>query len=172
MKFAGIAFAALLLASQSVRVSPQDHKSFLVGTYLGDEMRPDALYSGSGLHRTYYVRTDGGTWSLVSDPDPMVVMAHSLSPSHAKNGRPTTLDALKRFEEFAFRAEPDTRNGSLRNAFVVYVPRADDPKKEDRFDADFTPRDNPAHESANNVKAMCDARRFSPEQEKQYCANQ
>ena len=176
MKTVGIALAALLLVSQSIRVSPEDRtKAFLIGTYLGDELRPDgASPSTSALHRTYYVRTNDGTWGLVNDPDPSVVVPHSLAWTslHLKGERPNVFDSLKRWDKLTFRTEPDRRIGGLKNSFLVYIPRADDPSKEDRFDAEFMPRPSPTPESADNVKAMCGAHRFTPEQERQYCVNQ
>jgi hypothetical protein len=176
MKHAGLALAALILVSQSVRIHSEDHpRIFLVGTYLGNEMRPDSPNpDSSGLHRTYYVRTDEGTWSLVSDSDAGDVLAHTVawSPLRAREEHPTLLDSLKRWEKFAFRAEPDRRIGGTQNSYLVYIPRADDPQKEDRFDADFIPRPSPAPAPTDNVKAMCDTHRFTAEQEKQYCANQ
>jgi hypothetical protein len=172
----GLALAAILLLSQTVRMSSEDRtKTFLVGTYLGDEMRPDSVNpDGSPLHRTYYVRTQEGTWSLVSDPESGVALAHGLpmTSGHTRGVRPNLLDSLKRWDKLTFRVEPDRRVGDVKNAFLVYVPRANDPTKEDRFDADFTPRADVAGESADNVKAMCDAHRFAPEQQKQYCGIQ
>jgi len=144
MRHAGLALAALLLVSQSVRVPSEDRSSVLLtGTYLGNELRPDnANPYSSPLHRTYYVRTEEGTWSLVSSSDVAeVLVAHTLAlaPGHARSDRSNLLDSLKRWEKFNFRAEPDRRVGVGRNAFLVYIPRTDDPRKEDRFEADFTP---------------------------------
>lgn len=144
MRHAGLALAALLLVSQSVRMRSEDRSSVLLtGTYLGNELRPDnANPYSSPLHRTYYVRTEEGTWSLVSSSDVAdVLVAHTLAlaPGHARSDRSNLLDSLKRWEKFGFRAEPDRRAGAGRNAFLVYIPRTDDPRKEDRFEAEFTP---------------------------------
>jgi hypothetical protein len=157
MRHAGLALAALLLVSQSVRIPSEDHASVsLVGTYLGNEMRPDnANPYSSPLRRTYYVRTEEGTWSLVSSSDVAdVLMAHTLAlaPGHARSDKSNLLDSLKRWEKFTFRAEPDRRTGVAKNAFLVYVPRADDPRKEDRFEADFTPSETHVSASADNVR--------------------
>lgn len=176
MRSAGLAIAALLLVSQSARVSPQDRaKPFLVGTYIGNEMQPDGdSQSASAMHRTYYVRTDDGTWSLVTFTDVGDALAHSmgLTSIHFKQERSNLLDNLKHGDRFAFRFEADRRIGATSTSFHVYIPRADDPKKEDKFDAEFTPIPAPAtaaQSATDNVKAMCDAHRFTPEQEKQYC---
>jgi hypothetical protein len=175
MRYAGLAFAAFLLVSQSVSVCPEDRaKIYLIGTYLGNEMQPDGTNgTGSTLHRTYYIRTDDGTWSLVSYSEAGDVLAHSMgwTPMHFRSERPNTLDSLRHGDKFAFRAESDHRLGATKTSFHVYIPRADDPKKEDKFDADFTPVAVPPPASTDNVRAMCDAHRFTPEQEKQYCGN-
>jgi hypothetical protein len=176
MRRVGLFFAALLLVSQSGRVVSEDHaKVFLVGTYLGNEMQPDGDdQNAAAMHRTYYVRTDEGTWTLVSFSGVDNLISHSLSwsPIHPKGEHANTLDNLKHGDKFAFRVEADHRIGATKTSFHVYIPRADDPKKEDKFDAEFTPIPTPAAAAplqTDNVKAMCDAHRFSPEQEKQYC---
>lgn len=144
MKHAGLALAALLLVSQSVRMPSEDRASILLtGTYLGNELRPDNEnpYS-SPLHRTYYVRTEEGTWSLVSSSDIADVLVSrtvAFASGRTMSDRSNLLDSLRRWEKFTFRAEPDRRTGVARNAFLVYIPRTDDPRKEDRFEADFTP---------------------------------
>jgi hypothetical protein len=176
MRSAGLAIAALLLVSQSVRMLPQDRaRSFLIGTYLGNEMQPDGdSQNAAAMHRTYYIRTDDGTWSLVTWTDAGDALAHNigLTVIHLKQARPNLLDTLKHGDRFAFRVESDRRIGATKTSFHVYVPRADDPKKEDKFDAEFTPIPTPvaaAPAPTDNVKAMCDAHRFTPEQQKQYC---
>jgi hypothetical protein len=144
MRIAGLAIAALLLVSQSARVYPQDRaKPFLIGTYIGNTDAGDALAHNIGLNTL-----------------------------HFRQERPNLLDNLKRGDRFAFRVEADHRIGATKTSFHAYVPRADDPKKEDKFDAEFTPIPTPDTTAAapvDNVKAMCDAHRFTPEQEKQYC---
>jgi hypothetical protein len=156
MRHAGLALAALLLVSQSVRTPSEDRASVLLtGTYLGNELRPDnANPYSSPLRRTYYVRTEEGTWSLVSSSDVVdvvVARAVALAPGHARSDRSNLLDSLKRWEKFSFRAEPDRRAGGSRNAFLVYISRADDPRKEDRFEADFTPSPLPVAMPADDV---------------------
>jgi len=155
MRNTGLALVALLLFSQSVRMPCEDRGSVsLTGTYLGAELRPDnANPYSSPLRRTYYVRTEEGTWSLVSSSDivdVVVTRAVALAPGHARSDRSNLLDSLKRWEKFSFRAEPDRRSGVARNAFFVYVPRTDDPRKEDRFEADFTPSSARAMPSTGN----------------------
>jgi hypothetical protein len=177
MRNAGLAIAALLLVSQSARTLPQDHaKAFLIGTYLGNEMQPDGdSQNAAAMHRTYYIRTSDGTWSLVTWTDAGDALAHDigLNSIHFKPDRPNLLDSLKHGDRFAFRVESDRRIGATKTSYHAYVPRADDPKKEDKFDAEFTPIPTPvaaAPAPTDNVRAMCDAHRFTPEQEKQYCA--
>jgi hypothetical protein len=178
MRYAGLALAAFLLVSQPICTLSEDHaKIYVVGTYLGYEMQPDSTDgASSSLHRTYYLRTEDGTWSLVSFGGAGEVLEHTIgwSPVHQKNDRQNLLDSMKHGERLAFRIEADRRMGAVKPTFHVYIPQADDPKKEDKFDAELTPI--PAHEAApaptDNVKAMCDAHRFTPDQEKQYCGNQ
>jgi len=177
MRRAALAITALFLVSLSARVWPEDHtKVFLVGTYLGNEMQPDGdNQNAAAMHRTYYVRTDEGTWTLVSfsGVDDMISHTMSWAPIHMKNDRANLLDNMKHGDKFAFRVEADHRIGATKTSFHVYIPRVDDPKKEDKFDAEFTPIPTPASAQApaptDNVKAMCEAHRFSPEQEQQYC---
>ena len=177
MKRAGLVVAALFLISQSVFAPSEDRtRVFLIGTYLGNEMQPDgAEQSAAAMHRTYYVRSEEGTWALVIYTDPADSLAHSigLAQLHFKGDKPNLLDSLKHGDKFAFRAEPDRRIGATKTSFHVYIPRADDPKKEDKFDAEFTPVPTPVAAPApaptDNVKAMCDAHRYSPDQERQYC---
>lgn len=175
MKHAGVALAALLMVSQSVRLASEDRTSIpLVGTYLGSEMRPDSARSDtSPLHRTYYIRTEEGTWSLVSSSDIVDALARTVTtvPGHAKSDRSNLLDTLKRWEKFAFRADPDRRAGSTRNSFIVYIPRTDDPRKEDRFEAGFTP--SPAHPpaQASNGVTGCGEHLLGPGLKSQNCGN-
>lgn len=171
-----LTLSAFLLIAQPLRMSPEDRaKSFLIGTYLGDEMQPDGTNgTGTTMHHTYYVRTEDGTWSLVSYSDAADVLAHrvGITPVHFRAEHPILFDNLKHGEKFAFRAEPDRRLGATKTSYHVYVPRADDPKKEDKFDAEFMPSGPREPEPTDNVRAMCAAHRFSPEQEKQYCGNE
>jgi len=177
MRRAGFALA-LLLISQSIRIPAEDRpKLFLIGTYLGNEMQPDGdNQNAAAMHRTYYVRTDEGTWSLVSFNEAADLMAHTLrwTPLPLKNEKPNFLDNLKHGEKFTFRVEADHRLGATKTSFHVYVPHADDPRKEDKFDANFTPLPTPAVAPAqtDNVKAMCESHRFPASEQQQFCGAQ
>ena len=156
-------------------MASEDRTIVLVGTYLGNEMRPDsAAPDTSPLHRTYYIRTEEGTWSLVSSGDVVDVLAHTLTTAsgHIASDRPNLLDKLNRWEKFAFRAEPDHRIGGTRNSFLVYIPRTDDPKKEDRFEADFMPNPAPGSASASNVNPACGEHPLTHEREPAGCDGQ
>jgi hypothetical protein len=177
MRRAAPVLAALLLVSQSVRTRGEDRpKVFLIGMYLGNEMQPDGdNENAAAMHRTYYVRTGEGTWSLVSYNEAADLMAHTLkwTPLPLKNQKANFLDSLKHGDKFTFRVEADHSPGAAKTSFHVYIPRADDPNKEDRFDADFTPVPAPAAPvQTGNVKAMCEAHRFPADQEKQLCGMQ
>lgn len=175
MKHASLALAALLLVSQSVRMASEDRSTILlIGTYLGTEMRPDGADPAmSPLHRIYYVRTDEGTWSLVSSTDVVDVVTRTLTtvPGHPKSDRQNLLDTLKRWERFAFRAEPDRRTGTIRNSFFVYIPRTDDPKRDDRFEAEFIPKTAHAPASGVSASAACGDQGSTAEQRVTYCGN-
>jgi hypothetical protein len=102
-------------------------------------------------------------------------LTHNLGvlPARFRSEKTNLLDSLKHGEKFAFRIEPDRRIGATRNSFHVYIPRADDPRKEDKFDGELAPIAVASEPKPNdNVKALCDAHQFTPEQEKQYCGNQ
>jgi len=176
MRLAYFALATFLLMSQSLSMRSEDRaKVYMIGTYLGNETLPDSANSKESTpHHLYHVKTDDGTWSLVFSPGSVDILPHvGWPPSHSKNIGPNLLDSLKDGDKFAFRAESEHRPGSAKTVYHVYIPRADDPKKEDRFDAEFTPVSTPATAPApkDNVKAMCDSHLFTPEQESKYCGN-
>ena len=178
MRYASLALAALLLMAQPLRTVAADHdRDFLIGTYLGEEMHPDGTNgTGTTMHRTYYIRTNTGTWTLVSAVDLADSLAQRVGIATVpfKKEHAILFDNLKHGERFAFRAEPDRRIGASSTSYHVFIPRADDPKKEDKFDAEFAPIAPPLPQAAanDNIRAMCDNHRFSPDQEKQYCENQ
>ena len=178
MKRAALVLSALLLLTQPLHMLAADHaKDFVIGTYLGEEMQPDGTNGTSTtMHRTYFVRTNTGTWSLVCASDLADAMAQrvGLATVPFRKDHALLFDNLKHGDKFAFRSEPDRRIGASSTSYHVYIPRADEPKKEDKFDAEFTPVAPPLPEAAanDNIRAMCEEHRFSPDQERQYCGNQ
>jgi hypothetical protein len=165
-------------------------KQYQVGLYLGNQMLADGTYTnnihcGSGEDYTctgsagfnsfvgYYVRTDEGVWLLLTDrqSNDITVRQMGMTPMHGKAEKPNLLDSLKAGDKVAFRIEKDHRLGA-KGSFHVFIPRADDPKKEEKFEGTLTHKTAPAAEApkpTDNIKAMCDAHRFSPDDEKKYC---
>jgi hypothetical protein len=160
-----------------------------IGILLGDRIQQDGTYSSSvycgegtfytctgsagfNAFRIYDVETDGGTWHLVTERQAgdVTVRSFGMTPTHIKGEKPNLLDSLKPGDRVAFHAEKDHRIGA-KGQFHVYVPRADDPKKEEKFEGWFTSKNPPVEppKPTDNVKAMCDSHRFSPEDEKKYC---
>jgi len=96
MRRAGFALAALLFISQPIRTLSEDRgKTYLIGTYLGYEMQDgDTNGTGATMHRTYYVRTDDGTWTLVSFAGATAMMEHTIgwAPGQPKTEKSNLLD--------------------------------------------------------------------------------
>jgi hypothetical protein len=167
-----------------------DHApQYEIGILLGDRIQPDGTYSSSvycgegtfytctgsagfNAFRIYDVETDGGTWHLVTDRQAgdVTVRSFGMTPTHIKSEKPNLLDSLKPGDKVAFHAEKDHRLGA-KGQFHVYIPRADNPAKEEKFEGWFTPKNPPVEPPmpTDNVKAMCDSHRFSREEEKKYC---
>jgi hypothetical protein len=161
-----------------------------VGSLLGDRIQPDGTYSsdvycgegtvytctgsaGFNAFRIYDVQTDEGTWHLVTkrQADDVTVRKFGQTPMHLKSEKPNLLESLKPGDKVAFRTEKDHRIGA-KGKFYVFIPQADDPKKEEKFVGWFTPKNPPVEppKPTDNVKAMCESHRFSPEDEKKYCS--
>ena len=73
-----------------------------------------------------------------------------------------------------FRAAGNPATPVFHVYSIIHIPYADNPKKEVGFYAvNFIPNNPPPPPPApktDNIKAMCDAHRLSPDQEKQFCA--
>lgn len=184
-----------VLSETEVKQTPnsggRDHTTkYEVGSLLGDRIRADGTYSsdvycgegtvytctgsaGFNAFRIYDVQTDEGTWHLVTEREAgdVTVRQFGMTPMHIKSEKPNLLDSLKPGDRVAFRTEKDHRIGA-KGSFHVFIPRADDPKKEEKFEGWFTPKNPPVEQPkpTDNVKAMCESHRFSPEDEKKYCS--
>jgi hypothetical protein len=79
------------------------------------------------------------------------------------------LDFLKNGERVVFRVE--THKKLLGVETDIFVPFADNPNKETKFVGTFFPHILPEKPSppSDNVRAMCDAHKLSPELERQFC---
>ncbi len=182
--------AVILLFMICMPVGAEDHPpKYEIGSLLRNQVQPDGTYSsniycgegtfytctgsaGFNTVRIYDVRTDEGTWHLITDRQANDVTLRQLgqTPMHSKSEKPNLLDSLKAGDKVVFRTEKDHRIGA-KGHFHVFIPRADDPKKEEKFEGWFTPKNLPVEppKPTDNVKAMCDAHRFSPDDEKKYC---
>ncbi len=183
--------ALILMCLTCLPANAQDHTpKYEIGSLLGNQVQPDGTYSsniycgegtfytctgsaGFNTFRIYDVQTDDGTWHLVTSrqADDVTVRQFGMTPSHFESEKPNLLDSLKPGEKVVFRTEKDHRIGA-KGQFHVFIPRADDPKKEDKFEGWFTPKNPPVEppKPTDNIKAMCDAHRFSPDDEKKYCS--
>lgn len=90
-----------------------------------------------------------------------------MTPEHFKSEKPNPLDFLKDGERVLFRVEQHKKIGGTETD--VFIPYADKPDKECKFIGTFisnTPSVPTTQKPVDNVKAMCDAHKLSPEQEK------
>lgn len=172
----------MVLFLATVVTTKAGEKEYQVGVFLGNRILPDATYTsevhcdglgsctGSGglnALRHYYVKTDEGTWDLVTEYQAESQSARSLGmsgPIHLRSEKPNLLDRLKPGDKFAFRAAKDHRIGAKKNYYHVYIPRADNPSKEDKFFG-LRPNALPPEpvKPTNNIKALCDAGKLSGE---------
>jgi hypothetical protein len=177
---------AFLLATSLSLVAPvtkaDDHKSqYQVGTFLGNEIRADGtytnnIYCGSGPgytctgsagfngFRVYYVKTEEGVWSFVTETEAGDVTVRKLgqTPMHFKSEKPNLLDSLKPGDKVAFRTEKDHRIGAGKSMHV-FIPQADNPKKEEKFVGILSPKGQPTAPTkpTDNIKALCESGKLS-----------
>jgi len=183
-----IAAAIALALTFAGSALAKDKHEYQVGTFLGTQMLADGTYTndihcGSGEDytctgsagfngfRAYYIRMDDGTvWSFVSDREnsDAIVRQFGMTPTHIGKEKPNLLDSLNPGDKVAFRMEKDHRIGA-GNTYHVFIPRADDPKKEEKFEGYPPPTVSVASKPTDNIKTMCDAHSFSPDDEKKYC---
>lgn len=122
----------------------------------------------------YILKVADGDWHLetyTQNKDSMIRQM-GMTPLHFKAEKNNPLDVLKGGERVLFRVENHRMLNGVETS--VYIPFADNPNKEFHFIGYFYPDTIPAQpqKATDNVKAMCDARKLSPELEKQYCAEQ
>jgi hypothetical protein len=120
----------------------------------------------------YQLKVADGYWHLetyTQNKDSMLRQM-GMTPMHFKSEKDNPLDFLKGGEKVLFRVERHRKiNGT---EISVYIPYADNPNKEFHFIGYFYPDAMPyaPQKATDNVKAMCDAHKLSPELEKQYCS--
>jgi hypothetical protein len=179
----------ILAGLLALPASGQNPPKYEIGSLLGNQAQADGTYSsniycgegtfytctgsaGFNTIRIYDVQTDDGTWHLVTDRQAGDATIRQLgqTPMHFKSEKANLLDSLRTGDKVVFRTQKDHRIGA-KGQFHVFIPRADDPKKEDKFEGWFTPKNLPVAppKPTDNIKAMCDAHRFSPDDEKKYC---
>jgi hypothetical protein len=93
-----------------------------------------------------------------------------MTPIHFKSEKANPLDSLKEGDRVMFRLqERKYLNGKFTH---MHIPFADNPSKEVEFVTHFVPNVPPAtqpQKPTDNVKAMCDSGKLSPELKAQYC---
>src|SRR5258708_6973519 len=90
-------------------------------------------------------------------------------PVHFKSEKSNLLDALKSGDRVMFRVERHRKIGGTETD--IFIPRADNPNKEEKFVGDFVPTVAPAvpAKPTDNIKAMCESGKLTPEQKAQLC---
>ena len=180
-----LAVIALTLALCRPVAAQKPSEQYQVGTFLGTEVLADGTYTnniqcGSGPGYTcagsagfnsfhaYYVKTAEGVWAFVTkrENEDVGMRKLGMTPVHLLAEKPNLLDSLKPNDRVTFRVQHIGRQN-----FFVWIPRADNPKKDDKFYGTLTPNTVQAEtpKATDNIKAMCDSHRFSPDDEKKYC---
>lgn len=177
----------LLLAPLSSLAKRDKSNDYQVGTYVsvgsvGDgtitsTLRGDGTTVAGDVYanrvRVYRVKVADGTWYLETMAQASDSGMRSLGmtpPAHLRSEKANPLDLLKSGDKVMFRLEKHKKIGGTETD--VFIPFADNPNKEAKFVASFAPDlipDQPAARPTDNVKAMCDSGRLSPELRKQYC---
>ncbi len=112
-----------------------------------------------------------GTWYVTTLAEAQDSRLRNLGmiPAHLKSEKVNPLDGLKDGDKVLFRLhERHYLNGKFT---LMAIPYADNPNKEVDFTTRFVPDVSPQkpEKPTDNVKAMCDAHKPSPELEKQFC---
>ena len=146
-----ISVASGLLTGAVVTRANDIKSEHQVGIFLGNDIGADGTYTkitycGSGPSytcdgsagfnhfRVYFVKTDEGVWSFVTDAQSgdVAVRKFGQPPVHFKSEKTNLLDSLKPGDKVAFRITKDHRIG-VGKSMRVFVPKAEHPKKEDKF---------------------------------------
>src|SRR5260370_6907098 len=119
----------------------------------------------------YRIKVADGTWfvTTLSQAQDSMLRGMGMTPEHFKSEKANPLDGLKNGDKVLFRLhERRYLNGKFT---LMAIPYADNPKKEVEFSTRFEPDVAPSkpERPTDNVKAMCDAHKLSPELEKQLC---
>jgi hypothetical protein len=148
------------------------HDGTLTNTVHGDgtTMAGDVYRNYIGVYR---IQVANGIWALQTARQTVDSMMRDwgTTPHHLKSEKHNPLDFLKYGDAVMFRIERHRKIGGTDNE--VYIPFADNPKKEAKFYGWFTPKVIPQSQKSarptDNVKAMYNSGRLSAEQQKQLC---
>jgi hypothetical protein len=177
----------LLLASMPSFAQKDKSNDYQVGTYLSavavddgtitSTIRGDGTTVAGGVYGNhvvvYKIKVADGTWSAETLRQALDSSMRNLgqTPAHFKSEKPNPLDLLKSGDKVMFRLEKHKKLiGGIETD--MYIPFADNPKKEVEFVTTFEPNVAPTQlptGPTDNVKAMCDSGRLSPELHKQFC---
>ena len=184
--------ATALLISLTIVVPAHATKdksgSYLMGTFVSSSVATDGTLTNT-LHgdgttiagsvyenrlAIYTLKVADGSWHLetyTQNKDSML-RGMGMTPIHFKSEKDNPLDALKGGERVLFRVEKHRKLNGIETS--VYIPYADNPDKEFHFIGYFYPDtlSSEPQKASDNVKAMCEAHKLSPELEKQYCVPQ
>lgn len=119
----------------------------------------------------YTIKVDEGTWYVetMRQSRDSQLRGLGMTPTHLTSEKANPLDSLKNGDKVMFRLEKHRKlNGTFTS---MYIPFADNPNKEVEFATRFGPDVAPKQPTkpTDNVKAMCDSGRLSPELQKKYC---
>jgi hypothetical protein len=161
--------------------------TFISATAVADGTFTDAIHCVPGATSTvcsgnagfnslsvYRVRVEEGTWMLETSRqvgDSMSRRVLGFENTHFRKEKANPLDSLKDGDRVLFRVEAHKKliGGTDHE---IYIPYADKPGKEAKFYGwfmPFSPAPGPPPKPTDNVRAMCDAHKLSPELEKQLC---
>ncbi|HET9743764.1 MAG TPA: hypothetical protein VFQ00_13525 [Terriglobales bacterium] len=102
----------------------------------------------------YLIRVANRTWYLETERQAGDSMLRNLgqTPTHFKSEKPNPLDSLKNGDKVLFRLERHRKlNGTETD---VYIPFADNPKKEAKFVASFVPDLSSAEQPSKRPTTM------------------
>jgi hypothetical protein len=179
-------FTTILLLTPLPSLAKKDKSNdYQVGTYVsvvaaGDGTITNTLH-GDGTTvagdvfanhvRVYTIKVPDGAWYVetMTQAIDSKMRSFGTTPTHFRSEKANPLDFLKNGDRVMFRLEKHKKIGGTETD--MYVPFADNPDKEVTFATRFVPDVSPQQptKSTDNVKAMCDSGRLSPELHKQYC---
>ena len=183
-KFALIALVAFVA---SIAVAKDHSNDYQMGTFVSATTLADGTIT-STLHGdgttvagdvfanqvgVYRIKVDGGTWyvTTLTQSEDSMLRGMGMTPVHLKSEKANPLDSLKEGDKVMFRLqERKYLNGK---AMHMHIPFADNPSKEVEFVTHFVPNVAPPstqpQKPTDNVKAMCESGKLSPELKSRYC---